>query len=91
MLVPSRGADVATGKCRTCKEIYHRNYQVCTFADAAEEIIFCEIFGITKYYCSDVCLPRWKQLKVKRLIGQLPDQKEKVRRYREEAEYDEEI
>lgn len=88
MLVPSRGADVATGKCRTCRKVYHRNYQICTFADAAEENIFCEVFDITKHYCSDDCLPRWLRRKMRNLINELPNQKEKIRRYREEAEYD---
>lgn len=88
MLMPSRGPDVAAGKCRSCGNVFHRNYQVCTFTDAAEENIFCEIFDITKYYCCDSCLPPWKAKKVRDLVRQLPQQKEKIRQYKEEAQYD---
>ena len=85
MLYPSRGMDVASGVCKTCRKLYHRNYRTCTFTDAAEESTFMEIFSLTRNFCSNKCLPKDTQNKVNRLAGELPRRKKALKDFRHQS------
>ncbi len=76
MLIPSRGPNVACGKCRTCGKDYHRNYNtVFTPTDAEETQIFLEIFSLTRPYCEDTCVPEGIKRKVERICGEANDRR----------------
>ncbi len=80
MLIPSRGPNVACGKCRTCGCDYHRNYSaVFTLKDAEETNIFLEIFSLTRPYCGDGCVPERIRRKVKAICGEANDRKERFK------------
>jgi len=82
MLYPSKGMDIAAGICKTCRTSFHRNYRTCTFTDAAEEALFCEIFSLTRNYCDNKCLPKDVQRKVARLANELPQRKKALKDFR---------
>jgi hypothetical protein len=80
MLIPSRGPNVACGKCRACGKDYHRNYNVIfTPTDAEETQIFLEIFSLTRPYCGDKCVPPRIVYKVKAICGEANDRKERFK------------
>jgi len=71
MLIPSRGPNVACGKCRTCGKNYHRNYNVIlTPTDAEETNIFLDIFNLTRPYCGEKCIPHRIRCKVETICGE---------------------
>ncbi len=85
MLYPSRGMDVASGICKKCRKPFHRNYRTCTFADAAEEAVFVEIFTLTRNFCGNQCLPKDMQRKVSRLANELPARKKALKDFRHQT------
>ena len=77
MLIPSRGPNIACGKCRTCGREYHRNYNsMLTPQDAEETNIFLEIFNLTRPYCGEKCVPQRILRKVHRISGEANDRRE---------------